>query len=149
MEGGIRTHVGSAAQTQRDKPDSSTSIYHSGERGIRTPGSVTFVGFQDRCNRPLCHLSNLSGRRGIRTPGRVTDDRLVICWFKPLTHSSNLVAGNGFEPLFSGLWGRRDDHFSNPQYISDPDEARTHDPNIKSVMLYQLSYEIALYYAII
>ncbi len=28
-----------------------------GERGIRTPGSVTFSGFQDRRNRPLCHLS--------------------------------------------------------------------------------------------
>ncbi len=32
----------------------------SGERGIRTPGSSHYGGFQDRCNRPLCHLSNLS-----------------------------------------------------------------------------------------
>ena len=29
-----------------------------GERGIRTPGGVTLNGFQDRRNRPLCHLSN-------------------------------------------------------------------------------------------
>ncbi len=29
-----------------------------GERGIRTPGGVTLSGFQDRRNRPLCHLSN-------------------------------------------------------------------------------------------
>ena len=29
----------------------------SGERGIRTPGPVTVSGFQDRRNRPLCHLS--------------------------------------------------------------------------------------------
>ena len=29
----------------------------SGERGIRTPGTSQYVGFQDRCNRPLCHLS--------------------------------------------------------------------------------------------
>ncbi len=28
-----------------------------GERGIRTPGSVTFNSFQDCRNRPLCHLS--------------------------------------------------------------------------------------------
>ncbi len=28
-----------------------------GERGIRTPGTSQYVGFQDRCNRPLCHLS--------------------------------------------------------------------------------------------
>ena len=31
----------------------------SGERGIRTPGGVTLNGFQDRRNRPLCHLSKL------------------------------------------------------------------------------------------
>ncbi len=27
------------------------------EGGIRTPGPVTVNGFQDRRNRPLCHLS--------------------------------------------------------------------------------------------
>ena len=31
--------------------------YRSRERGIRTPGPVTVFGFQDRRNRPLCHLS--------------------------------------------------------------------------------------------
>ena len=29
-----------------------------GERGIRTPGASQHGGFQDRCNRPLYHLSN-------------------------------------------------------------------------------------------
>ena len=33
-----------------------------GERGIRTPGTSQYVGFQDRCNRPLCHLSNTAPR---------------------------------------------------------------------------------------
>ena len=28
-----------------------------GEKGIRTPGTLRYAGFQDRCNRPLCHLS--------------------------------------------------------------------------------------------
>ncbi len=28
-----------------------------GERGIRTPGPSQVNGFQDRRNRPLCHLS--------------------------------------------------------------------------------------------
>ncbi len=28
-----------------------------GERGIRTPGAFRLNGFQDRRNRPLCHLS--------------------------------------------------------------------------------------------
>ena len=34
----------------------------SGEGGIRTPGTSQYNGFQDRRNRPLCHLSkkNLS-----------------------------------------------------------------------------------------
>ncbi len=31
----------------------------SGEGGIRTPGGVTLVGFQDRCIKPLCHLSEI------------------------------------------------------------------------------------------
>ena len=29
----------------------------SGEGGIRTPGGFHLNGFQDRRNRPLCHLS--------------------------------------------------------------------------------------------
>lgn len=32
--------------------------FFSGERGIRTPGTSRYDGFQDRCNRPLYHLSN-------------------------------------------------------------------------------------------
>ena len=31
----------------------------SGEGGIRTPGTSQYNGFQDRRNRPLCHLSKL------------------------------------------------------------------------------------------
>ena len=31
---------------------------YCGERGIRTPGTSQYAGFQDRCIRPLCHLSN-------------------------------------------------------------------------------------------
>ena len=30
-----------------------------GERGIRTPGTSQYNGFQDRRDRPLCHLSRL------------------------------------------------------------------------------------------
>lgn len=29
-----------------------------GKRGIQTPGTLRYAGFQDRCNRSLCHLSN-------------------------------------------------------------------------------------------
>ena len=31
---------------------------YGGERGIRTPGTFQYNGFQDRRIRPLCHLSN-------------------------------------------------------------------------------------------
>ena len=31
---------------------------NGGERGIRTPGASQHDGFQDRCNRPLYHLSS-------------------------------------------------------------------------------------------
>ena len=33
------------------------SVILGGERGIRTPGALQLNGFQDRRNRPLCHLS--------------------------------------------------------------------------------------------
>ena len=33
-----------------------------GERGIRTPGASQLNGFQDRRNRPLCHLSGHKSR---------------------------------------------------------------------------------------
>ena len=42
------------------KSPANLSIYRTlcGERGIRTPGTSQYAGFQDRCIRPLCHLSN-------------------------------------------------------------------------------------------
>jgi hypothetical protein len=48
----------SAEAHQIEKPTcAKASVGEGGERGIRTPGSLTFNGFQDRRNRPLCHLS--------------------------------------------------------------------------------------------
>ena len=35
----------------------SRAFKNGGERGIRTPGTFRLNGFQDRRNRPLCHLS--------------------------------------------------------------------------------------------
>ena len=37
--------------------NSQAASVFSGERGIRTPGTSQYNGFQDRRNRPLCHLS--------------------------------------------------------------------------------------------
>ena len=39
------------------------AILSSGETGIRTPGTSRYNGFQDRRNRPLCHLSKTSFSR--------------------------------------------------------------------------------------
>ena len=36
-----------------------------GEGGIRTPGRLPVSGFQDRRNRPLCHLSGVTGRSNL------------------------------------------------------------------------------------
>ena len=36
-----------------------------GERGIRTPGASQHDGFQDRCNRPLYHLSLVNSSQEI------------------------------------------------------------------------------------
>ena len=41
----------------KKKPLSWLDLKCCGERGIRTPGGFTLNGFQDRRNRPLCHLS--------------------------------------------------------------------------------------------
>ena len=39
---------------------------YCGETGIRTPGTSRFNGFQDRRNRPLCHLSKMFCDRTFR-----------------------------------------------------------------------------------
>ena len=54
---------------------------YCGERGIRTPGTSQFNGFQDRRNRPLCHLSMVNFTPfEIHPQGRVgglTDAKIV------------------------------------------------------------------------
>ena len=42
------------------------SLRFSGERGIRTPGASQLNGFQDRRDRPLCHLSECKSRTVFR-----------------------------------------------------------------------------------
>ena len=49
-----------------------------GERGIRTPGSLTFNGFQDRRNRPLCHLS------GCKIMSHRLNSQIFLWHFVPL-----------------------------------------------------------------
>ena len=48
-------------------------ILSSGETGIRTPGTSQYNGFQDRRNRPLCHLSKtlLSEVRSVESGAKV------------------------------------------------------------------------------
>ena len=50
---GLQTRV---AQKQK-RPAEAGRLLVCGEGGIRTPGGLTLNGFQDRRNRPLCHLS--------------------------------------------------------------------------------------------
>ena len=48
------------AQNKKKPEDFHLPVHFSGEGGIRTPGSSQINGFQDRRNRPLCHLSKSS-----------------------------------------------------------------------------------------
>ncbi len=41
----------------KKRGDRAVASESGGERGIRTPGGLRLNGFQDRRNRPLCHLS--------------------------------------------------------------------------------------------
>ena len=54
---------------------------YCGERGIRTPGTSQFNGFQDRRNRPLCHLSMVNFTPSKTHPqgrvGGLTDAKIV------------------------------------------------------------------------
>ena len=61
---GVQTRTFSESKEQKKVCKSTTyTLFEqlrtvlSGERGIRTPGGLTLNGFQDRRNRPLCHLS--------------------------------------------------------------------------------------------
>ena len=47
--------------------------FKSGERGIRTPGTSQFNGFQDRRDRPLRHLSSVIWRLCYRLTGAKLD----------------------------------------------------------------------------
>ena len=51
--------INAHAEYTTKKSPANLSIYRTlcGERGIRTPGTSQYAGFQDRCIRPLCHLS--------------------------------------------------------------------------------------------
>ena len=46
---------------------------YCGERGIRTPGTSQFNGFQDRRDRPLRHLSRVIWRLCYRLTGAKLD----------------------------------------------------------------------------
>ncbi len=57
----IRTKVSRHKYNKRQEITHPVAWCHrkikSGEGEIRTPGPLRDAGFQDRCNRPLCHLS--------------------------------------------------------------------------------------------
>ena len=58
-----------------------------GEGGIRTPGTSQFNGFQDRRNRPLCHLSKC----GCKDKGKFKSTKERICFFSKISIPINTV----------------------------------------------------------
>ena len=77
VECGNRYKTGTRGVSNRDRNGKNSAISgvfrgplgSSGGEGIRTLETFRFAGFQDRCDRPLCHPS------GIRMPESVTDCR--------------------------------------------------------------------------
>lgn len=70
-----------------------------GERGIRTPGTSQFNGFQDRRDRPLRHLSSVNWRLSYRFNGckvrHFSNTHQIFCkknftLFRPQLHN-NLI----------------------------------------------------------
>ena len=59
-----------------------------GERGIRTPGTSRYNGFQDRRNRPLCHLS--------KTQPLFKSGAKVQLFSKPATLKQKNIQQTGF-----------------------------------------------------
>ena len=63
----------------------------SGETGIRTPGTSQYNGFQDRRNRPLCHLS----KRGCKYKGKFKYTKERIYFFSKISPNKyNLITNN-------------------------------------------------------
>ena len=60
---------------------------YCGERGIRTPGTSQYNGFQDRRNRPLCHLSKC----GCKDKGKFKFTKERICFFSKISAPINTV----------------------------------------------------------
>jgi len=52
-----------------------------GERGIRTPGPLQVNGFQDRRNRPLCHLSRGKSTKYLKRGKTCSECKLPDLWF--------------------------------------------------------------------
>ena len=72
-----------------------------GERGIRTPGTSQYAGFQDRCIRPLCHLSNRGNAIDVALQSQwITIPLCFISGCKVTLFSSHLQI---FGLLFSSL----------------------------------------------
>ena len=83
-------------QQKKAIPKNRNSFF-CGEGGIRTPGPVKVNGFQDRRNRPLCHLSDrfrfsvkAVAKLGVLLESQNLLNKKIIKKFIP--HGKNLIA---------------------------------------------------------
>ena len=77
---------------------------YCGERGIRTPGASQLNGFQDRRNRPLCHLSG--HKNSTVFPFRQISGAIISLQLSPERHPARQFCGPGFRfraksPIFA------------------------------------------------
>ena len=63
MQGGYR---GDTKRASDEVDVGSSAVDSGGKGGIRTPGASQLIGFQDRRDRPLCHLSECKSMTDFR-----------------------------------------------------------------------------------
>ena len=92
-----------APYTQKEEWNRERSFFFSclslpcGKRGIRTPGASQLAGFQDRCNRPLYHLSFRQNK--LRFTDSLTRIRRYVCSSSSKKSLQTVVLRNFFDTL--------------------------------------------------
>ena len=116
---------------------------YSGERGIRTPGTSQYAGFQDRCIRPLCHLSNRGNAIDVALQSQlITIPLCFISGCKVTLFSSYLQI---FGLLFSSISEKTlvSTHFTASEAARNTSISRRHHKN-KRFFLYCLRFAVTL-----
>ena len=103
------------------------------DNGVNTTETKSYWHNGLHSGRVLLKRQDLNLRWGINHDG------LTVRYHRPLGHTWIIVAGAGLEPAIFGLWARRVNRFSTPQFLCRNVESN-HGYQCFKLALYQLSY---------